>query len=214
VNPPRYYYTHEEIDNTLRANGISPSARRAEQQRAAQRNRISPIPVPALPAPLSFDLVNFPQNNGTETAAAGISSSPVIFHSCLSFLYQPLRQATSSMSLFCILSHQLLQGPVVKQPLQRKAGSPKWTILSSRQPHASILSRLFSVLITLMTSIVPVSTPDQILNFGGQVRGKGFLTFVISILLIRFMQWWQNWSAFNPERHSVRNCPSGPSQTR
>ena len=70
MNPPRYYYTHEEIDNTLRANGISPRARAAEQ-RAAQMGRISPIPVPSVPAPLSFNLANLPQNNAT----AGIPSS-------------------------------------------------------------------------------------------------------------------------------------------
>lgn len=70
VNPPRYYYTHEEIDNTLRANGISPRVR--AEQRAAEMSRISPIPVPSAPAPLSFDLANLPQNNAIETAAAGI----------------------------------------------------------------------------------------------------------------------------------------------
>ncbi|KIK05387.1 hypothetical protein K443DRAFT_3876 [Laccaria amethystina LaAM-08-1] len=66
VNPPCYYYTHEEINDTLHANGISP--RSHAEQHAAQMSRISPIPVPSVPAPLSFDFANLPQNNSIETA--------------------------------------------------------------------------------------------------------------------------------------------------
>lgn len=54
VNPPHFYYTHEEIDNTLRVNGLSP-ARVYERQ----ADDISPTPIlPAPPAPLTLDLVN------------------------------------------------------------------------------------------------------------------------------------------------------------
>lgn len=77
VNPPRFYHTHEEIDNTLRANGISPRARL--EQQAAQMSRISPTPVPSAPGPLSYDLVNFPQNNAAGVPAGTFFSSRVMF---------------------------------------------------------------------------------------------------------------------------------------
>ena len=54
VNPPHFYYTHEEIDNTLRVNGLSP-ARVYERQ----ADDITPTPtLPPPPAPLTLDLVN------------------------------------------------------------------------------------------------------------------------------------------------------------
>ena len=48
----------------------------------------------------------------------------------------------------------------------------------------SISSRPFSVPTISMTSIALVFTPDQILNFGGQVQGNGFPAFESFILLI------------------------------
>jgi len=81
VNPPCYYYTHEEIDDTLCANSISPHAH--AEQHMAQMSHISPTAVPSVPAPLSFYLANLPQNN---TDAAGMSLVLCRFDCCLPFL--------------------------------------------------------------------------------------------------------------------------------
>jgi hypothetical protein len=90
VNPPHYYYTHEEIDDTLRANGISPRA--CAEQCMAQMGRISPIPVPSVPAPLFFDLANLPQNNAIEMATAGMS-----------FVLHWIKQVVCILSILCLL---------------------------------------------------------------------------------------------------------------
>ena len=87
MNPPCYYYTHEEINNTLHAHGISPYVH--AEQCAAQMSHISPTPVPSAPAPLSFNLANLPQNHAVETAAADISSSQVVFINVYDFYLSP-----------------------------------------------------------------------------------------------------------------------------
>ncbi|KAF9473267.1 hypothetical protein BDN70DRAFT_886009 [Pholiota conissans] len=54
INPPRFYHSQEEINDTLLANGLSP--RRISEE---QLSGVSPTPaLPAPPAPLTRDLVN------------------------------------------------------------------------------------------------------------------------------------------------------------
>jgi hypothetical protein len=59
VNPPRYYYTHEEIDDTLQFWGGLLTPPPTEVTREAEPPQISPSPLlPTLPLPLTLDLVN------------------------------------------------------------------------------------------------------------------------------------------------------------
>ncbi|KAF9470981.1 hypothetical protein BDN70DRAFT_939282 [Pholiota conissans] len=54
INPPRFYHSQEEINDTLLANGLSP--RRISEQQLSGVSPTSALPAP--PAPLAWDLVN------------------------------------------------------------------------------------------------------------------------------------------------------------
>ncbi|KAF8878266.1 hypothetical protein CPB84DRAFT_1688378 [Gymnopilus junonius] len=60
VNPPHYYYTHEEINEALTAAGVMPRCTEYEQQVA----RVTPTPTaPAPPMPLTPSLMNISGNH-------------------------------------------------------------------------------------------------------------------------------------------------------
>ena len=70
VNPPHYYYMHEEINEALTAAGVAPQGTEYDQQ--VVRVTLTPT-VLALPMPLTPTLVNIPGNH-YRMGAAFVSS--------------------------------------------------------------------------------------------------------------------------------------------
>jgi len=112
VNPPRFYYSHEEIDEALIAAGHPPRSR--SDQPAAQA---TPMPVvPEVPVPPTLSLVNasYYRTEGTSNLCRYIFSSKSNYLlqdlPLLSPQHQELRlcyQVTSATSLSCIPLHPL-----------------------------------------------------------------------------------------------------------
>lgn len=93
VNPPRFYHSHEEIDEALRNAGVS-RATRFDQQAA----RISPTPaLPLPPVPLTLDLVN--SANPGSNVGINATSKP---------LFSPLELILSSNNFLAVSSGHIV----------------------------------------------------------------------------------------------------------